>query len=107
MSDETIDLDSMTKDELIAEAEARGIEVPSGALKADVRALLDADSGDASGTWVPGDQAPFTPPVPQTGEGDMTSSPQPTNEPSVPSVELPASVHKNSGGIVGPRERIG
>jgi hypothetical protein len=34
-------LDAMTKDELLAEAAARGIEVPSGATKAEVRAALD------------------------------------------------------------------
>lgn len=55
---------------------------------------------EETGEWVPGDQAPFTTPIPQTGEGDMTSSPQPSNEPSVPGVELPASVHDHSGGKV-------
>lgn len=35
-----IDLDKLTKDELVAEAERRGIAVPSGTTKADIVKLL-------------------------------------------------------------------
>jgi len=47
---------------------------------------------------VPGEMYPHTEAIPQTGEGDMGYSPAPENLPSVPSIELPSSVHDHSGG---------
>jgi hypothetical protein len=38
-------LDSMTKAELLDEAERRGIDVDSTATKAEIRALVDAEQG--------------------------------------------------------------
>jgi hypothetical protein len=38
----TVDLDEMTKDELLEYAEVAGVEVPSGATKAEVREALEA-----------------------------------------------------------------
>lgn len=97
---------SMTADEL-REAVAKAEKAQARAEAREAKAAEKAAEEAAAGKWAPGDQTPFTPPIPQTGEGDMSVSPQPDNAPSVPNVELPASVHKNSGGLVGPRERIG
>jgi hypothetical protein len=36
------DLDGLSKDELLAEAERRGIEVPSGATKTEIKAAIEA-----------------------------------------------------------------
>lgn len=40
--DQVVDLDAMTKDELIAEAERRGVEVKSSETKAEILAALKA-----------------------------------------------------------------
>jgi hypothetical protein len=59
----------------------------------------EAKAGNAApNEIVPGEMYPHTEAIPQTGEGDMSYSPAPDNLPSVPSIELPSSVHDHSGG---------
>lgn len=99
LHDRAADLDiegrsGMTADELraaVAKAEKAQARAEAKAAKA---------AEEASGQLIPGEQHPFTPPIPQTGEGDMSYSPAPDNNPSVEAVELPSSVHDNSGGKV-------
>lgn len=96
---------SMTADELRA-AVAKAEKAQA---RAEAKALAEAAEDPATdenttplieGAPDPVDspQAPFTPPVPASGVADMSVSPAPDNAPSVPNVELPASVHKTPEG---------
>jgi hypothetical protein len=44
------DLDAMTKDELLDEADARGVEIPSGATKAEIREALESAGVEGQAT---------------------------------------------------------
>jgi hypothetical protein len=85
--------------ERAAELNVRGRTKMTAEELQDAIAAAEAKLGDQpQPEIVPGEMYPHTPAIPPTGEGDMGYSPAPENLPSVPSIELPSSVHDYSGG---------
>jgi hypothetical protein len=90
VSETAVDYDAMTKAELTAEAESRGMTIEAGATKQDI---IDALTADEQGTSSPSLE------VTEPDQGDLEVDPETPSEPDVADVE-PGSGAGESGPLI-------